>query len=69
MTTNEVTSPNWKRKTLNFVLIYSFFDSQSLGMTTAISAMILAEKKGFGTSFPNYLKLPEGLTNFNRFRV
>jgi hypothetical protein len=60
MITNEVTSPNWERKTLNFVLNYSFFDSQSLGMTTAISAMILAEKKGFGTSFPNYLKLGRG---------
>jgi hypothetical protein len=60
MITNEVTSPVWKRKTVNFVLNYSFFDSQSLGMTTAVSAMILAETKGFGTSFPNYLKLGRG---------
>jgi hypothetical protein len=28
--------------------------------TPAISAMILVEKKGFGTSFPNYLKLGRG---------
>jgi hypothetical protein len=60
MITNEVTSPRWKRKTQNFVLNYNFFDFQSLGMTTAISAMILVEKKGFGTSFPNYLKLGGG---------
>jgi hypothetical protein len=51
---------NWKRKTLNFVLNYSFSDCQSLGMTPAISAMILVEKKGFVTWFTNYLKLGRG---------
>jgi hypothetical protein len=49
-----------EKKNTNFVLNYSFFDSQSLGMTTAISAMILVEKKWFGNSFPNYFELGRG---------
>jgi hypothetical protein len=40
-----------KKKTLNFVLNYSFFDSQSLAMTIAISEMILVEEKGLVPRF------------------